>query len=357
MGRRSGDEFYLFFHGYANRNEVRARISQGWAALMNERFALPDGTHVKMRASAGIAWYPDDVLAFERLIHFADFAMYRVKNTAKGTTEEFSRSDYKAAGFLYNGSTALDRLLDEQLVRFAYQPIVSARDASVMGYELLMRPQVEELSSPMEVLAVAKAQGKLFMIEKLTWYKALESAQEMRRNKLLEPGTLLFINSIASQMLEEHDELLLRDMYGEMYDDLVVEITESERADRKCLQHKLETLHRFRGRIAIDDLGSGYNSEASLISIDADYVKIDLGLVRNVDKDVDKRALVRSLVEYAQQHSMGVIAEGVETVEEMETLCALGVDYYQGYFVGRPAFAPQGPSSSVAADIRAAAQK
>ena len=84
---------------------------------MAESFALPDGTPCRLRASAGIAWFPEDADEFPRLLHYADFAMYRVKNAAKGTVEEFNKQDYDEAGYLFNGTQALNRMLEEKLVR------------------------------------------------------------------------------------------------------------------------------------------------------------------------------------------------------------------------------------------------
>ncbi|MEG2208079.1 MAG: diguanylate cyclase, partial [Clostridia bacterium] len=255
VARRSGDEFYLFYYGWESKEEIRLMIRTGWEKLISESLLLPDGTRYKVRASAGIAWYPQDSEEFVQLVHYADFAMYCAKNTAKGSIKEFCRSDYGEAGYLFNGSRALDRLLDDRLVRYMLQPIVSAADGGVMGYELLMRPMVEELISPLALLNLAKRQGKLYHVERLTWNMALDTAQRLEREGKLAPDVRLFINSIANQLLSEEDESVVFQLYGELYHRLVVEITEEEQNNEQHTANKLLRIKRFGGQVAIDDFG------------------------------------------------------------------------------------------------------
>ncbi|MEG0125892.1 MAG: GGDEF domain-containing phosphodiesterase, partial [Clostridia bacterium] len=357
VARRSGDEFYMLYYGYSSQDEIRKIIHAGWERLMSETFALPDGTEYKIRASAGIAWFPADAMELSKLVHYADYAMYRVKNAAKGSAEEFNSKDYDISGYLFNGSRALNRLLEERLVKYVLQPIVSAKDGSVMGYEMLMRPQVAELTSPDAVLHLAKEQGKLYPVEYLTWKEALGKACELRRKGELPCGMKVFINSIASQVLTHEDENEMIEQYGELYGDLVIEITEGEQNSEDKMRHKLENVSRLGVTLAIDDFGTGYNSDTSLITINASYIKLDIAFVKNVDKEPNKSALIANVIQYAIKRNIAVIAEGVETQAEMEMLASLGVDYYQGYYIARPAFAPPVPSEEVVAAIQSAAQK
>ena len=92
----------------------------------------------------------------------------------------------------------------------------------------------------------------------------------------------------------------------------------------------------MKAGLAIDDYGSGYSSELTLLYMSPDYVKIDMSIVRNVDKDVNRQALVASTIQYCKTRNIKIIGEGVETYDEMETLIRLGVDYMQGYYLGRP---------------------
>lgn len=357
IARRSGDEFYLLYYGYPNKDAIRSIVNDAWVQLMDRRFTLPDGKEGKLHATAGIAWYPEDAQELLQLIHYADFAMYRVKNAAKGTVGEFRAKDYQEAGYLFNGSTALDRLIEERLVRFALQPIVNARDASVHGYELLMRPQVPELSTPDAVLSIARTQGKLNKVEWLTWTCGLETLRELRRQGVLPAGTRLFINSIPNQVMSKVDEVTAMRIYSDLMADVVMEITEGDRSSSEALDHKIDLLQENGGEIAIDDLGAGYNGEISLVNIEPTYIKLDMKLVRDIDRDENRQAIVCNMLQYASLRGILVIAEGVETRAEMETLCKLGVDYYQGYYLGRPQFEPKQPIEDVKIAVLMAANK
>lgn len=96
----------------------------------------------------------------------------------------------------------------------------------------------------------------------------------------------------------------------------------------------------FLGAIALDDYGSGYNSEKSLLTISPQYIKVDMAIIRDIDTDPDKQQIVVNIVNYAHQRGMYVVAEGIETPAELEKVLELGVDLLQGYYLARPAAVP-----------------
>ncbi len=351
VARRSGDEFYAFFFGYSSKEELRKVIHEGWKQAVEQSLSMPDGRQVKLRASGGIAWYPDDTEDFHQLVHFADFAMYRSKNMVKGSLEEFSWEDYREDGFLFNGHEALNRLLENSLVRYVAQPVVSVETGEIFGYEFLMRSLVPELPTPDTILRLAREQGKLHYVERITWFKGLETAREWQRLGKWKPGARLFINSIANQRISKEDEHQLATQYEDLLGHVILEVTESENKSIAFTQQKLAFVRQYGGKVAIDDYGTGYNSDASLIMIAADYVKLDMSLVRDVDTDENKWELIRNLISYAKQRGIKVLAEGVETSGEMQAVIALGVHYIQGYYTGRPENEPAGVDARVRAEI------
>lgn len=352
LARRSGDEFYVLLYGAQSREQLQDSIAHAWRGIQARTYQLPDGTPYKMRVSAGVAWYPDDAVTLAQLVHYADFAMYKVKRTAKGTFEEFDRKGYNEDSYLISGRDALDRLIDQQLVRFALQPILSARTGEVYGYELLMRTNVRELPDPTTVLRLANVEGKLQHIEHLTWFKGLETIKALMTNRATPSDALFFLNSIANQALSSEDELSVINRFAGLLSRLVVEVTEGEKNDKSCTQKKLAFVHRLGGKIAIDDYGTGYNSEMALMQIDADIVKLDISFVHGVDVDGNKQALIQNLISYAKQRGIAVLAEGVETREEMRTLIRFGVDYLQGYYLGQPQYQPMNPDKLLKREIR-----
>jgi EAL domain-containing protein (putative c-di-GMP-specific phosphodiesterase class I) len=280
--------------------------------------------------------------------------MYRVKRNAKGTMLEFNINDYNEDGDLATGRDALNKMIDGQLIRFVMQPILSARTGDVMGYELLMRSDLRELPNPQAVLKLADAEGMLSTIERLTWLKGLDAAREMLEANGIREGTMFFLNSIANQTLCGEDERLVVKSFGSLLPRLVVEVTEQERNDRDDTDRKIRFVKNHGGKIAIDDYGTGYNSELALVKIDADIVKLDMSFVRGVDKDADKQALIRNLIGYARRRKIAVLAEGVETAEELRTLIGFGVDYLQGFYFGKPQYQPVAVDERLVREIRRA---
>ena len=186
------------------------------------------------------------------------------------------------------GQEELNRLIDHRLVRFAYQPVLEVATGSVYGYELLMRSQVEALRSPVDVLRIARAQSKLYQIERLTWFEAMASFSQQVKAGQIGPNERAFVNSIASQSLTGSDITALEDLYGPYLERVVMEITEQEPWDNERTRFKIRTAKRWGGQLDIDDFGSGYNSESLLIFLSPDIVKGDIAIVRDIDRDGDR---------------------------------------------------------------------
>lgn len=352
VARRSGDEFYMLLYGYENRHELEAHISTAWEQVSTQGIVLPDGSFYRFRASGGMAWFPDDADTLSKLLHYADFAMYKVKQDAKGNLRQFDKALFSEESYLIDARAALDRLIDNKLLHYAYQPIVSVKTAELWGYELLMRPDVPELKNPGAVLRLAKEQGKLHHIERLTWHCSLESAKLMIERGLMSKDMKLFINSIASQKMDLVERQHVIDCYSDLLPQVVLEVTEAEDNNKDYTDRKMKFIRGNGGEVAIDDYGTGYNSELALVEIPCEYVKVDASFVRDVDKDPNKQALVKNLMSYAKARDIAVLAEGVETRAEMETLIAFGVDYLQGFYLGMPREKPQQVLQSIRMEIR-----
>ncbi len=357
VARRSGDEFYMLLYGYDSRGELEEHIQQAWSQVSTQGIVLPDGSFYRFRASGGMAWFPGDAATLSKLLRYADFAMYKVKQDAKGTLQEFDSNIFNEDSYLIDARAALDKMIDNQLLHFAYQPIVSVKTADLWGYELLMRPDVPELKSAGAVLRLAKEQGKLHHIERLTWFGALESARMMIDRGMLGREVKLFINSIASQKMDLIERQHVIDSYTDLLRQVVLEITEAEDNNKDYTQRKMAFIRGNGGEVAIDDYGTGYNSELALVDIPCEYVKMDASFVRDVHKDPNKQALAKNLVDYAHARGIAVLAEGIETRDEMEAIISFGVDYLQGFYLGMPREKPQQVLAEIRAEIRGMAWK
>lgn len=329
--RISGDEFMIFILGRETKVEVEQMVESLRESLIAHSFKDPDGELMKIRASIGVAYYPDDAENYEQLREYADFAMYMAKNNMKGGVYFFSKQSYEQKSFILDKKEDLNRLLDEKLVDYHFQPIVDARNGQVMAYEALMRSRMESLPSPDIILELARSQSKLYLVEKLTFFESMRAFQAFD----LPENIRLFVNSIGTQRLSDEDEIALREAYGDLVKRLVIEITESD-YNRDLLSYKEKMAREWGSRLAIDDYGSGYSNNSLLLKVTTDYVKIDMSIVRNIDKDVDREDILAGILSYAHERGIKVIAEGVETQGELAKLIALNIDYVQGYFVGRP---------------------
>ena len=333
VGRISGDEFLAFVPDCGSKEWLLEKVEEVKRQLNNTRVVMPDGESIAVRASGGIAWYPDDGRNLDELRKYADFAMYDTKNSYKGAFKEFDRKAYEKDAFLLQGREQLNKLIEDELVNYAFQPIVSTKDGRVAAYEALMRPIMEDLASPADVMRLAISQSRLPDIEKLTFCKTFEEYASQRDAF---GDRKLFVNSIPNQLLSEELLYSLFERYQIGKDTLVVEMIESEQTDIGIMEEKIQMLKAFHAQLAVDDFGAGYSSESTLLYMQPDYVKIDMSIVRDIHRDKDRQALAVSTLNYARPRGIKVIAEGVETAEEMETLISLGIDYLQGFYVGRP---------------------
>ncbi len=333
--RISGDEFAVYLHGFSTKDEIREILR--FQLKENEAYTLetPDENMHRIRASTGIAWYPEDSGNATDLLKLADFAMYESKKKEKGSIHEFDTKTYQEKAFLLKNREAINLLLDERLIRFAFQPIVDLKTGEIYAYEALMRPMLEDFKSPLEILSVAADQSKLAQLERLVWMTALQYIDD---NKQQIGDTKIFINSIANQCISVDDGFLLQKKYGDLFGNIVIEITEAENNKREVMDDKIAFIRNLGMELAIDDYGSGYSNDLRILSMNPEVIKIDMGMIQGIHEDVDKRKLVENLVSFSRQKNIKLVAEGVEELADMEEIIKLGVDYVQGYYVARPSF-------------------
>lgn len=239
-------------------------------------------------------------------------------------------------GSLRDGFDQQHRQLEECLLSgaltLALQPIVRAIDHSVMGYEALLRSQHPGFNSPLSVIAAAEAHG---MIGRIADRVAGCVEQVLT---VMPTDDLLFINSHPAELNDIEQVRRRFEPLGEHASRIVVEIT--ERADVLQImnwRHAVEFLTHAGFRIAVDDLGAGYNSLSVLAELRAAFVKVDMTIARDIDSDTRKQRLFELLVSVAKATQAQLIVEGIETQAEAAMVTRLGADFLQGYLFGRPA--------------------
>lgn len=230
----------------------------------------------------------------------------------------------------------LDEVIDKARVRTVFQPIVSLRDGSVLGYEALSRgPEDTPLQNPDALFGVAAEYGRLWDLEQLCRTKALESAyaggQKPRLFLNVSPNVIRdekFKNGFTKEYLRKFD-------IGS--ENISFEITEKNAAENlENFKKAIDHYKRQDYKIAIDDAGAGYSGLNMITDLHPQYIKLDMKLIRGIDRDWYKRALVKSLNDFCRIANTALIAEGIETEGELQTLIDIGVHYGQGYFLRQP---------------------
>ncbi len=180
------------------------------------------------------------------------------------------------------------------------------------------------------MLQVAREESCLHDIERLTVFKASQAFERLKKDGRIRGDELLFLNSISSQYLteEESQEFIAR--YSDLQDQIVVEVTESENLDDEILEKK-RNFPGFKGIFALDDYGSGYSNEKTLLSLSPHYIKLDISIIHSIDTDISKQQLASYIIiSYAHLHDIQIIAEGLETPAELLKVLELGADLLQG---------------------------
>lgn len=333
IGVKSYKDFLVFFR-QMSKDEINDIIKKMYDAVRRCKLMDEFGDTIETRSEAftitvGYCWYPTQAATIDMMINYADFALFRAK--ALGSiNREFSAEEYITECNNYSDSKLLTGLIDDNDFSYCFQPIVSTVDGSVYAYEALMRPKG---SSPLEILRIAREHGKLYDIERLTFENVLEIVS---KNRPRFGEKKIFINSVPDFMITEYDFNRLCEKYGDIMPQLVIEFTEqADLTDEKIAN--LRQLFKSHGcMIAIDDYGSGYSNTAAVLNLQPDVLKIDRSLITDINTNIKKQHFLTGIIEFAKLNNIKVLAEGVETYDEMSVTIRRGVDYIQGFYTARP---------------------
>ena len=240
-------------------------------------------------------------------------------------------------------TAALDQELSAALgqIFLEHQPIIGWSARSVYGYEALARSRVPGLAEPERLFEAATALGRIGELG-----QRIRSLCALSLPAAPEASTL-FVNLHSHELLDEalYDRASALASWAPR---VVLEITERAAIDNvHDVRERVARLRQMGYRIAVDDIGAGYSGLKSFAILQPDLVKLDLSLIRNVDADPMRRRLVSLVIELCRDLGIGVVAEGVGTAAERDTLLEVGVDLFQGFLFARPQsgfVAPELPS-------------
>src|SRR5580700_3988789 len=318
LSRISGDEFLLVVHPLA-RDEDLAELIDSLLAQLKEPFLI-EGFEIFTSASIGLSVFPDHGRNYEMLRRAADTAMYRIKEGAKGGAALFD-SDM--------GRAMTARMKQEQRLRLAvrdgrfccaFQPKVDIRSQEVVGVEALIRLRDEdgEIQAPGEFIGLATELGLIDDMAHLALDQIVRSMDLI--DEAFGPHVTVSINIAAKQSCNIR---FMRDFCDELKSTnyasrFIVEVTEDAFVAKSLFQSQvLPMLREIGTRVSIDDFGTGYSSLAALADITADELKIDRSFITDIHKRSRSQSILKAIEALSEPLGMTVIAEGVETAEEV----------------------------------------
>jgi len=346
LARLGGDEFTVLLEDLVDTDQAAA-VARKLHQALSESFHI-DGHEIFVAGSVGISLYPGDGDDVDTLMKHADAAMYRAKELGRGGDQFFSRDLGERAHEHLAMEMALRRGLDRSELCLHYQPIVELASGRIAGFEALVRWYHPErgLLAPGEFIPLAEETGLCVDIGRYVLRSACEQSRAWRDAGV--PPLRVMVNLSPRQFSEgdlsgEIKALLQANaLQGQC---IGLEITEHVLVkDDDVMNHQLRRLREMGVPVAIDDFGKGHSSLAYLKRLAIATLKIDRAFVRDVTTDPNDTAIVEAIIAVAHTLDLDVVAEGVETAAQAESLRTRGCDFAQGFYYSRPVPAEQVPA-------------
>ncbi|HBM35453.1 MAG TPA: GGDEF domain-containing protein [Sulfuricurvum sp.] len=337
VSRLGGDEFIFMLPNTTTQGIVTVaeklleNITKPFSAEHNELIVT---------ASIGIAIYPIDGTDPETLSKNADTAMYQAKLNGRNNFRFFTKVMQKSLERNIQLTNALRHALEKDQLHVVYQPQVAITDAHIIGAEALLRWNHPELGaiSPLEFISIAEENGLILPIGEWVLRSAVKQAKEW-----IDRGfapMIVAVNLSAVQFRHSHlPELVTKilEEFGLPSEYLELELTEAVTMhDPKSAFAVMDNLHERGIRMSIDDFGTGYSSLSYLKKFKVYKLKIDQSFIRDITTDSEDKAIVNAIISMAHSLGLQVIAEGVETIEQLDYLREEGCDEIQGYYFSKP---------------------
>ena len=341
VARFSGDE-YVVLDTTAKSTGGAMALAERLLAVFREPLALSQGD-VFVTASIGVAAISaTSSTSPEDLVRHADTAMYRAKDAGRNCVAVYDESMHERVAHRLAVETALYRALDRRELRLFHQPILDLQSGDVVGFEALMRWQQADgtMVSPAEFIPIAEDTGTIVPIGSWALLEALSQLRNWIDDGVCSPSATMSVNVSPRQLSDSNfpsivSEALTRSNVPPQL--LWLEVTESVMITEPELA--LATLRRLRSigvRVALDDFGTGYSSLSLLQKFPLQRIKIDRAFVQGVADNPNDRSLVRTIVAMGRSLGLDIVAEGVESVHQLQVLSDLGCHKAQGYLISHP---------------------
>lgn len=315
LARTFADDFVILTLRRDGDEQLPTRIADGMTRHLS---AIDEETAALLQVYVGMA----STKPFPK-IH-PERRLYRTIQQAQTEATDVGRQK------LSTQLRVLDRCISQEVFTMVFQPIVKVEDHQILAHEALVRCKEKELRSPHILFNVAEQGNRMWPLSRLLRALAIRSVPQMPA------GQFLFLN-LHPLDFDDPEVYEEQGPVAQHAQRIVLEVT--ERAAILDLDHfrrQLKRLREFGLKIAIDDLGSGYSALSLVSELDPDYIKLDMTLVRDIDQSPVRQNLVRNMVSFARDLGASVVAEGVETREELSVVRELGCQLVQGYYLAMP---------------------
>jgi diguanylate cyclase (GGDEF)-like protein len=338
VGRLGGDEFVILIEEVNDSNNIATVAHKILTSIIKPITLM--GQETRITASIGICMYPKDAEDEQSLMKNADIAMYLAKEEGKNNYQFYSKDIQSKSLEYLSIETNLRFALERKELSLHYQAKVDCKTNAITGVEALLRWQNPYLGSvtPTQFIPVAEETGLIVPMGR--WVLKTACAQNVAWQKRGLPFVCMSVNLSRRQLTDDN---LIDDISTALNDSgmapnlLELEITESMIMHNPALIISILAKIKSMGvRLAIDDFGTGYSSLAKIQRFPIDTLKIDRSFIRNIAKDADDKTITEAIIAMGKTLSLTVVAEGVETAEQMNFLKEHSCDEMQGYYFSKP---------------------
>ena len=338
VARLGGDEFAVLVEHFASPSDVMTKINK-----ILERLAQPlhiDGHDLYITVSMGIALAPDDGADANTLLKNADAALNRAKEQGRHTYQFYSADLSQKAAKRLSLETNLYRAIERQEFHLCYQPQVDLETGRAMGLEALLRWQHPELGliNPLEFIPLLEDTGLIIPVGE--WVLRVACAEAIHWQGLTDAPLRLSVNLSGRQFNDPSLHKTVESILAETRlapSQLELEITESVLMQNdQASTSNLDAFQAMGVRIAIDDFGTGYSSLSYLKRFPVDTLKIDRSFIHDVMHNPDDKTIIKAIIAMARSLKVNIIAEGVETIDQLQFLRNNGCNTAQGFLLSKP---------------------
>jgi len=336
--RLGGDEFTVLLSSFETCEEV-GLIASRIASSFEQEFEI-DGKRLVVGASVGISLFPRDGIEPDILVQKADIAMYAAKADVKTNYRFFDQAIFDGIKHRLDSEEELRSAIKSKHFELHYQPRINTVSGELVGFEALVRWQHPKrgLIGPADFISLAEKTGSIVALGALIVEKTCMQIRQWQEEGLT--GVPVSIN-VSLLQLEAGDVDLLMGSTIAKYklepSALEIELTESTMMDASpVITDQINSIRSLGIKIHIDDFGTGYSSLSRLQEVRSQVLKIDKAFLTNLKTNEETKILIKAIIQMAHALGMTVIAEGVESIEQLEILQSLECDEIQGYLVSKP---------------------